>query len=65
MYPEYWCDQNVAACPLICLQQPGIETQTTEANDCDSVSSPSCCVHRTESGGAGEPGVQLNLTTIG
>jgi len=33
---QYWCDQNVAACPLICLQQPGVETQTTEANDCDS-----------------------------
>ena len=53
--PEYWCDQNVAQCPLICLQQPGVSSQTTEANDCDSVSSPSFCIHRTESGGAGEP----------
>lgn len=33
---QFWCDQNVAQCPLICLQQPGITSQTTEANDCDS-----------------------------
>jgi hypothetical protein len=53
--PEYWCDQNVAQCPLICLQQPGITSQTTEANDCDSVSSPSYYTYRTESGGAEDP----------
>ncbi|KAF3001299.1 hypothetical protein E8E13_004926 [Curvularia kusanoi] len=33
---EYWCQQNLAQCPLICLQQPGVTTQTTDANDCDS-----------------------------
>jgi len=33
---DYWCQQNTAQCPLICLQQPGVETSTTEENDCDS-----------------------------
>jgi hypothetical protein len=33
---DYWCSQNIAQCPLICLQQPGVQSMTTEANDCDS-----------------------------
>ncbi|KZM26333.1 uncharacterized protein EKO05_0002206 [Ascochyta rabiei] len=32
---QYWCDQNVAQCPLICLQQPGVTSSTTEDNECD------------------------------
>lgn len=35
---EYWCQQNQAQCPLICLQQPGVTSSTTQENDCDSVS---------------------------
>lgn len=34
---EYWCDQNEAQCPLICLQQPGVTSSTTEDNECDPV----------------------------
>jgi hypothetical protein len=33
---DYWCSQNIAACPLICLQQPGVNSMSTESNDCDS-----------------------------
>ncbi|KAF2682752.1 hypothetical protein K458DRAFT_405499 [Lentithecium fluviatile CBS 122367] len=32
---EYWCKQQKSQCPLICLQQPGVETQNTVSNDCD------------------------------
>lgn len=32
----YWCDQQTAMCPLICLQQPGVTSMTTESNDCDA-----------------------------
>lgn len=32
----YWCQQQIAMCPLICTQQPGVESTDTEANDCDS-----------------------------
>lgn len=35
---EYWCDQNEAQCPLICLQQPGVTSSTTQDNECDPVS---------------------------
>ncbi|EMD63022.1 hypothetical protein COCSADRAFT_200645 [Bipolaris sorokiniana ND90Pr] len=33
---DYWCSQNTAQCPLICLQQPGVNSMSTESNDCDS-----------------------------
>jgi hypothetical protein len=33
---DYWCQQNEAQCPLICLQQPGVTSMTTEENSCDS-----------------------------
>lgn len=32
---EYWCKQQRAQCPLICLQQPGVETQNTISNECE------------------------------
>lgn len=32
---EYWCQQQESQCPLICLQQPGVKTQNTVANDCE------------------------------
>ncbi|KAF1936734.1 hypothetical protein EJ02DRAFT_459268 [Clathrospora elynae] len=32
---QYWCSQNEAQCPLICLQQPGVTSMTTNENDCD------------------------------
>ena len=35
---ETWCDNQKAQCPLICLQQPGVNTMTTVENDCDPVS---------------------------
>ncbi|KAL6159902.1 hypothetical protein ACJQWK_06106 [Exserohilum turcicum] len=33
---DYWCSQNTAQCPLICLQQPGVTSMTTQENSCDS-----------------------------
>jgi hypothetical protein len=33
---DFWCQQNEAQCPLICLQQPGVTSMTTEENSCDS-----------------------------
>jgi hypothetical protein len=33
---QYWCQQNIASCPLICIQQQGVDSTTTLANDCDS-----------------------------
>jgi hypothetical protein len=36
---DYWCQQNEAQCPLICLQQPGVTSSTTDDNSCDPVSS--------------------------
>jgi len=33
---DYWCSQNTAQCPLICLQQPGVTSMTTQQNSCDS-----------------------------
>ncbi|PSN69701.1 hypothetical protein BS50DRAFT_631689 [Corynespora cassiicola Philippines] len=32
---QAWCDSQRAQCPLICLQQPGVTSQTTVENDCD------------------------------
>ncbi|OAL07745.1 hypothetical protein IQ06DRAFT_14784 [Phaeosphaeriaceae sp. SRC1lsM3a] len=32
---DTWCSNQRAQCPLICLQQPGVTTMTTEANDCN------------------------------
>jgi hypothetical protein len=34
---QYWCKQQKSQCPLICLQQPGVTSQNTVANDCDPV----------------------------
>jgi len=51
---DYWCDQNRAQCPLICLQQPGISSMTTEQNDCDSDALTYTCVCET--------GVAPNIT---
>ncbi|KAI4644847.1 uncharacterized protein J4E79_010982 [Alternaria viburni] len=51
---DYWCDQNRAQCPLICLQQPGINSMTTEQNDCDSDALTYTCVC--------ENGVAPNIT---
>ncbi|KAL6702947.1 hypothetical protein ACN47E_000789 [Coniothyrium glycines] len=41
---DYWCQQNQAQCPLICLQQPGVTSMTTETNDCDSDTLTYSCV---------------------
>jgi len=41
---QYWCQQNIAQCPLICLQQPGVESSTTIENDCDSDALTYTCV---------------------
>lgn len=41
---RYWCDQNVAQCPLICLQQPGVTTRDTETNECDPENLSYTCV---------------------
>lgn len=32
---DTWCSNQIAQCPLICLQQPGVTTMTTEENECD------------------------------
>lgn len=33
---DAWCLNQQAQCPLICTQQPGVNSLTTLANDCDS-----------------------------
>jgi len=30
-----WCDNQKAQCPYICTQLPGVETTTTQENECD------------------------------
>lgn len=40
---EYWCQQQLTQCPLICLQPPS-ETPTTSANTCDADSLSYNCV---------------------
>ncbi|CBX95220.1 hypothetical protein IAQ61_004044 [Plenodomus lingam] len=40
----FWCDQNIAQCPLICLQQPGVTSMSTEENSCDSTALTYTCV---------------------
>ncbi|KAH9879418.1 hypothetical protein J1614_002858 [Plenodomus biglobosus] len=40
----YWCDQNEAQCPLICLQQPGVTSMTTTENTCDPEALTYTCV---------------------
>ncbi|KAF2707484.1 hypothetical protein K504DRAFT_446625 [Pleomassaria siparia CBS 279.74] len=32
---DAWCVNQKSQCPLICLQQPGVTSQDTEANDCN------------------------------
>ncbi|CAO2657071.1 Nn.00g058740.m01.CDS01 [Neocucurbitaria sp. VM-36] len=51
---QYWCDQNKAQCPLICLQQPGVTSMTTTDNDCDPDTLTYSCVC--------ENGVSPNIT---
>jgi hypothetical protein len=41
---DYWCQQNQAQCPLICLQQPGVTSETTQQNDCDSDALTYTCI---------------------
>ncbi|KAJ4383024.1 hypothetical protein N0V86_002251 [Didymella sp. IMI 355093] len=41
---QYWCDQNEAQCPLICLQQPGVTSSTTDDNECDPDNLTYSCV---------------------
>lgn len=41
---DYWCQQNIAMCPLICLQLPGVTSQTTNANDCDPEALTYSCI---------------------
>lgn len=41
---EYWCKQQKSQCPLICLQQPGVNSQNTVANDCDPDTLDASCV---------------------
>ncbi|KAF9699805.1 hypothetical protein EKO04_002332 [Ascochyta lentis] len=51
---QYWCDQNEAQCPLICLQQPGVTSSTTSDNECDPDQLTYSCVC--------ENGVSPNIT---
>lgn len=30
-----WCESQIAACPLLCLQLPGVTDSTTASNTCD------------------------------
>lgn len=50
----YWCQQNQAQCPLICLQQPGVNSMSTTDNTCDSDTLAYSCVC--------ENGVSPNIT---
>lgn len=36
----YWCQQQIASCPQICLQQPGVSSMNTVSNDCNPVRPP-------------------------
>ncbi|KAH7408088.1 hypothetical protein DE146DRAFT_361996 [Phaeosphaeria sp. MPI-PUGE-AT-0046c] len=49
-----WCQNQMAQCPLICLQQPGVSSMTTEANDCNAENLTYDCVC--------ENGVSPNVT---
>ncbi|CAK1363263.1 hypothetical protein CB0940_04635 [Cercospora beticola] len=40
---EFWCQQQITQCPLICLDQ-GSSTGSTEANECDSDALTYACV---------------------
>lgn len=51
---DYWCQQNEAQCPLICLQQPGVTNMDTTANSCDAENLTYSCVC--------ENGVSPNIT---
>jgi hypothetical protein len=51
---DYWCEQNKAQCPLICLQQPDVDSMTTTENDCDTDALTYTCVC--------ENGVSPNIT---
>ncbi|OAG08682.1 uncharacterized protein CC84DRAFT_1085127 [Paraphaeosphaeria sporulosa] len=41
---SYWCDQQKASCPQICLQQPGVSSMNTVSNECDSDTLVASCV---------------------
>jgi hypothetical protein len=40
----YWCDQQKASCPQICLQQAGVTTMNTVSNECDADTLVATCV---------------------
>lgn len=44
---DYWCDQQKASCPQICLQQPGVSSMNTVSNECDPVRNSSCTTPQT------------------
>lgn len=41
---QTWCDNQVAQCPIICTQLPGVESTTTQQNDCDPDALTYACV---------------------
>lgn len=40
----YWCQSQLTACPLLCLQNNGTTDSTTTANDCDPTTLDFDCV---------------------
>ncbi|KAF9735694.1 hypothetical protein PMIN06_006776 [Paraphaeosphaeria minitans] len=40
----YWCEQQEASCPQICLQQPGVSSMNTVSNECNSNTLKATCV---------------------
>jgi len=41
---QSWCQTQQVSCPLICLQLPGVTTETTDSNSCDATSLTYSCV---------------------
>ncbi|KAJ4287321.1 hypothetical protein N0V90_012719 [Kalmusia sp. IMI 367209] len=41
---DYWCQQQKATCPQICLQQPGVTSMNTVTNECESDTLTATCV---------------------
>jgi len=41
---EGWCSSQQSACPLICLQLPGVTTTTTDANSCNATTLTYSCI---------------------
>lgn len=40
----YWCSQQTASCPYICLQQAGVSSMNTVSNECDPDTLTATCV---------------------